>query len=102
MSSSTALIGRGVGAGDAVASGVDVAVGLALTATAGDEAAGGVIAPPQEAKTIAITKSRCPTMLVYRAQREISASARRVRVRRRPRCLRNKWRGRRDWERRAC
>src|SRR5882672_5236481 len=75
MRSSTPAIGRGVGLGDAVAAGVEVAVGLALTATAEREAAGGVIAPPQEAMTIASTKSRRPTMPVYRMSREISASA---------------------------
>src|SRR2546428_8064068 len=87
MSSSTALIGRGVGAGDAVASGVDVAVGLALTAMAGDEAAGGGVAPPQGAKTIAGKKNRCPPLLLYRARGENSASRRGGRVLGLPRWL---------------
>jgi hypothetical protein len=74
MRSSTELIGRGVGVGDTVGA-VDLAVGLALTATAEGDSAGGVVAPPQAARTIASTTKYGRTVSVYRIPREISASA---------------------------
>src|SRR5438093_456098 len=79
MRSSTALIGRGVGVGDTVgvvdAAAAPDAVGLALTATSDGDPAGGVIAPPQEARTIASTTKCGRTMYVYRMPREMSAAA---------------------------
>ena len=75
MRSSTALIGRaeGEGAGDGL--GGAVAIGVAPATWGDGEVAGDVVAPPQDAKTIATTMRWSRTVSVYRMSREISASA---------------------------
>src|SRR5438445_5221367 len=75
MRSSTALIGRGVAIGDGVGAGVGETLGVATTAAGDGDAAGATVAPPQEARTIASTTRCRPTMPVYRASGQISASA---------------------------